>query len=221
SAVCGAGSGCVQPAAEIQVRDPAADGRDVPGLHHALHHLGAGRFQRRALHLRRRAGAVDACARDPGHSQRIRIGRSQTGHGDGADGAALAGPAGDPADASVAAQRGHDMSARRRTRPIDRIGVSLLSAVLLVWTLLPIYNIIRVSMQEKEEVLSTSVYPIAPSPHAFSVVFHQAFWLLETFWNQMSNSFFIGGTVAVLPVVIGYVASCIISRMRIRSGWML
>jgi hypothetical protein len=58
--------------------------------------------------------------------------------------------------------------------------VSLLSAVLLVWTLLPIYNIIRVSMQEKEEVLSTSVYPIAPSPHAFSVVFHQAFWLLET-----------------------------------------
>ena len=83
------------------------------------------------------------------------------------------------------------MSARRRARPIDRIGVTLLSALLLVWTLLPIYNIIRVSMQEKEEVLSTSVYPIAPSSHAFSVVFHQAFWLLETFWNQMSNSFFI------------------------------
>ena len=113
------------------------------------------------------------------------------------------------------------MTARRRTRVIDRIGVSLLSAVLLVWTLLPIYNIIRVSMQEKEEVLSTSVYPIAPSPHAFSVVFHQAFWLLETFWNQMSNSFFIGVAVALLTLAIGSLTSFTIGRMRIRNGWML
>jgi multiple sugar transport system permease protein len=113
------------------------------------------------------------------------------------------------------------MTARRRTRAIDRIGVSLLSAVLLVWTLLPIYNIIRVSMQEKEEVLSTSVYPIAPSSHAFSVVFRQAFWLLETFWNQMGNSFYIGIVVAFLVLAIGSLTSFTISRMRIRSGWML
>jgi multiple sugar transport system permease protein len=93
--------------------------------------------------------------------------------------------------------------------------------VLLVWTLLPIYNIIRVSMQEKEEVLSTSVYPIAPSTHAFNVVFHQAYWLLETFWNQMGNSFFIGVAVALLVLTIGSLTSFTISRMRIRSGWML
>ena len=99
--------------------------------------------------------------------------------------------------------------------------MTLLSVMLLVWTLLPIYNIIRVSMQEKEEVLSTSVYPIAPSSHAFSVVFHQAFWLLETFWNQMSNSFFIGVVVALLTLTIGSLTSFAISRMRIRSGWML
>src|SRR4029079_15914497 len=130
-------------------------GGDVPGLHHALHHLGAGRFLRRALHLRRRAGAVDACARALRDPQRVRTGRSQAGHGDGADGAAPADPAGDPADASVAAQRGHDMTAQRPNHAFDRaitsVGVWLLSAVLLVWTLLPIYNIIRVSIQEKEE----------------------------------------------------------------------
>ena len=113
------------------------------------------------------------------------------------------------------------MTAQRRGRAVDSIGVSLLSAVLLLWSLLPIYNIIRVSVQEKEEVLSTSVYPIAPSPHAFSVVFHQAFWLLETFWNQMGNSFFIGVGVALLTLTIGSLTSFTISRMRIRSGWML
>ena len=113
------------------------------------------------------------------------------------------------------------MTAQRRGRAIDSIGVSLLSAVLLLWSLLPIYNIIRVSMQEKEEVLSTSVFPIAPSPHAFSVVFRQAFWLLETFWNQMGNSFYIGVIVAFLVLAIGSLTSFTISRMRIRSGWML
>ncbi|WP_428666817.1 carbohydrate ABC transporter permease [Reyranella sp.] len=104
---------------------------------------------------------------------------------------------------------------------IGNIGAALLSVVLLVWTLLPIYNIIRVSMQDKEEVLSTSVYPIAPSTHAFSVVFHQSFWLLETFWNQMGNSFYIGIVVAFLTLAIGSLTSFTISRMRIRSGWML
>jgi len=113
------------------------------------------------------------------------------------------------------------MTAQRRARAINSIGVWLLSAVLLVWTLLPIYNIIRVSIQEKEEVLSTSVFPIAPSPHAFSVVFHQAYWLLETFWNQMGNSFYIGVVVALLVLAIGSLTSFTISRMRIRSGWML
>ena len=106
-------------------------------------------------------------------------------------------------------------------RAINSIGVWLLSAVLLIWTLLPIYNIIRVSIQEKEEVLSTSVFPVAPSPHAFGVVIHQTFWLLETFWNQMGNSFYIGIVVAFLTLAIGTLASFTISRMRIRSGWML
>src|SRR5262245_27668581 len=95
------------------------------------------------------------------------------------------------------------MTAHHRRRVINSIGVSSLSAVLLIWTLLPIYNIIRVSVQEKEEVLSTSIFPVAPSLHAFSVVFHQGFWLLETFWHQMGNSFVIGIVVALLTVTIG------------------
>src|SRR3954463_6903439 len=115
------------------------------------------------------------------------------------------------------AQRGD----RALNRALNSIGVWLLSAVLLIWTLLPIYNIVRVSIQEKEEVLSTSVYPIAPSSHAFSVVFHQAYWLLEAFWNQMGNSFYIGIVVALLTLTIGSLTSFTISRMRIRSGWML
>ena len=118
-------------------------------------------------------------------------------------------------------QRRDRTTAHRRSRALDRIGVWLLSAVLLLWTLLPIYNIIRVSVQDKEEVLSTSVFPVAPSPHAFEVVFRQTFWLLETFWSQMGNSFFIGIVVAFLTLSIGTLTSFTITRMRIKNGWML
>ena len=113
------------------------------------------------------------------------------------------------------------MSRARRARVIDRIGVASLSAVLLVWTLLPLYNMVRVALQEKEDVFSTYVFPVAPSLHAFSVVFHQSFWLLAKFWDQMGNSFFIGIIVALLTLTIGTLTSFTIGRMRIRSGWML
>jgi multiple sugar transport system permease protein len=113
------------------------------------------------------------------------------------------------------------MNRARLARLTDNAWVSLLSVVLLIWTLVPIYNIIRVSLQEKEEVLSTSVWPVAPSFHAFRVVFAQSFWLLKTFWSQMGNSFYIGVTVALLTLAIGTLTSFTISRMRIKNGWML
>jgi multiple sugar transport system permease protein len=112
----------------------------------------------------------------------------------------------------------------RRARFRDRmtsLAAGLLSAVLLVWTLVPLYNMVRVSLQEREEVLSNSVVPVAPSLHAFETVFHSAYWLLEHFWGQMGNSFYIGVAVAGLTLIIGTLTSFTITRMRIRNGWML
>ncbi len=109
----------------------------------------------------------------------------------------------------------------RHARYASNAGVALLSAVLLIWTFLPIYNIIRVSLQEKEEVLSTSIWPLAPSLSAFDTVFRQSYWLLKTFWSQMGNSFYIGISVALLTLTIGTLTSFVIGRMRIRNAWML
>jgi multiple sugar transport system permease protein len=52
-------------------------------------------------------------------------------------------------------------------------------------------------------------------------VFHSAYWLLEHFWGQMGNSFYIGVAVAGLTLIIGTLTSFTITRMRIRNGWML
>ncbi len=109
----------------------------------------------------------------------------------------------------------------RLSRGVTHATGAIVSIVLLIWTLLPIYNIIRVSMQAKEEVLSTSVVPLEPTLIAFQTVYNQSYWLLKSFWRQMGNSFYIGVTVALLTLTIGTLTSFVIGRMRIRSGWML
>ena len=112
-------------------------------------------------------------------------------------------------------------STLRLRRHASHVGVAIVSVILLLWTLLPVYNIIRVSLQAKEDVLSTSVLPTSISAFAFDTVFHQAYWLLKTFWSQMGNSFYIGVTVSLLTLAIGSLTSFVIGRMRVRSGWML
>ncbi len=109
----------------------------------------------------------------------------------------------------------------RASRWFSHAVVAIISLVLLFWTLLPIYNIIRVSLQAKEEVLSTSVLPLAPSLIAFETVFRQSYWLLQSFWNQMGNSFYIGVAVSLLTLAIGSLTSFVIGRMRTTKGWML
>ena len=50
----------------------------------------------------------------------------------------------------------------RLNRHACTAGVWLFSILLLIWTMLPLYNMVRVSLQEKEDVLSTYVWPLAP-----------------------------------------------------------
>jgi multiple sugar transport system permease protein len=109
----------------------------------------------------------------------------------------------------------------RLDRRLASVGVGLLSVVLIVWSVLPLYNMVRVALQEKEDVFSTSVIPTHPSWHSFQTVFEESYWLLASFWGQMGNSFYIGVAVAFLVLAIGTLTSFTISRMRLRHGWLL
>jgi multiple sugar transport system permease protein len=109
----------------------------------------------------------------------------------------------------------------RRNRLAVEIAAAVLSALLLVWTLVPLYNMVRVALQEKEDVFSSSIIPESPTLHSFWTVFKESYWLLANFWGQMANSFYIGVTVATLTLIIGALAAFTIGRMRFKQGWML
>lgn len=99
--------------------------------------------------------------------------------------------------------------------------VGILGVFLIVWSLLPLYNMIRVALQEKEDVLASQVFPANPNLHSFETVIHEAYWLLANFWGQMRLSFWIGIVVMMLTLTIGLLTSFTIGRMRIRQGWLL
>jgi len=112
-------------------------------------------------------------------------------------------------------------SRARFDRRLTELGIGVLSVVLLIWTLVPMYNMVRVALQGKEDVFSSNVVPTAPTLDSFRTAIDESYWLLENFWGQMGNSLYIGLTVAFLTLAIGTLTSFTISRMRIRRGWML
>jgi len=111
--------------------------------------------------------------------------------------------------------------AARRWRYASNAGAALLSVVLLLWTLTPIYNIIMVSLESEGDVAVTTIWPSKPSTESFWVVLTEGHWYLEAFWHQFGNSVFLAAMVTLLVLLIGSLTSFSISRMRIRNGWMI
>jgi multiple sugar transport system permease protein len=112
---------------------------------------------------------------------------------------------------------GHHVMRRR----LDQTGAIALGLGLVIWTILPLYNMVMISLEAKEDVFASNIMPQAPTLDAFRTVFDEGFWLLANFWHQMGNSFFIGVAVTVIVLTIGSLTSFAIGRMRIRYGWLL
>jgi multiple sugar transport system permease protein len=96
-----------------------------------------------------------------------------------------------------------------------------LGALILFWTLTPIYNIINVALESRGDVFTTTIWPANPSVESFWIVFTQGYWYLEYFWHQFGNSLYIGVATVVITLMIGSLASFSIGRMRLKQGWLV
>jgi multiple sugar transport system permease protein len=124
---------------------------------------------------------------------------------------------------SVAAASGELALARRRhrrRRVLIEAGSVILAVILLIWSLIPVYNMFLIALdpEEGEIEFSGNIWPPEPSLDAFGVVLTQADRYLEQFWQQFGNSLFIGLMTMVLTVLIGSLAGFAASRMRLGKG---
>jgi multiple sugar transport system permease protein len=109
-----------------------------------------------------------------------------------------------------------------RTRRIwGEVAALSFAVLLLLWTLIPIYNIIAVSLEPHGDVFTNDIFPRNPSFESFWIVITQGYWYLEYFWRQFENSIYIGVATVFFTLAIGSLASFAIGRMRIRYGWLV
>ena len=108
----------------------------------------------------------------------------------------------------------------RRRRVLIEAGSVMLGIVLLIWSLIPVYNMFLIALdpEEGEIEFTGNIWPPEPSLDAFGVVLTQADRYLEHFWQQFGNSLFIGLMTMLLTVLIGSLAGFAASRMRLGHG---
>jgi multiple sugar transport system permease protein len=98
----------------------------------------------------------------------------------------------------------------------------ILGIALLIWSLTPVYNMLLIALDRDEGDIEFEgiVWPPDPSLHSFYTVVTQGYWLVEDFWRQFGNSFFIGLMTMVLTVLIGSLASFAVGRLRVGRHWL-
>ena len=109
----------------------------------------------------------------------------------------------------------------RRRRYLANAASLLLAAVLVVWTLAPIYNMVMIALKQSGDVFSEHIWPAQPSLDSFRVVFAEGHWYLQNFWRQFGNSVYIAAMTTILTLLLGSMTSFSIGRMRILYGWVV
>ena len=126
------------------------------------------------------------------------------------------------ADARLASRAlSRTQSSVRLRRYLRNVGTVALSAVIVVWTLAPIYNMVLISLEPEGDVFTDHIWPRVASVESFWGVLTQGHWYLEHFWRQFANSFYMGAMTTILTLAIASLTSFSIGRMRIRHGWLV
>jgi len=109
---------------------------------------------------------------------------------------------------------------RRWQRLAAAAGSATLAAALLIWTLLPIYNMFLIALdpEEGEIEFAGNLWTPEPSLDGFIDVVTQHARYLENYWYQFGNSLIIGVLTTLLTLAIGSLAAFAVSRMRSAVG---
>lgn len=105
----------------------------------------------------------------------------------------------------------------RLRRALGEAASVALGLVLLVWSLLPVYNMLLVALdpEEGETEFAGLIWPPEPSLESFRVVLVGGYWFIEQFWQKFGNSLYIGLTTMILTLAIGSLASFALGRTRL------
>jgi multiple sugar transport system permease protein len=120
---------------------------------------------------------------------------------------------------ALAARRARLQQISRRT--LSGIAAAAFGIVLLVWTLLPVYNMLLIALDEEGDEFTGAIWPNEANLDGFASLWNEDTFLLEHFWHRFGNSIYMGLATMLLTVLIGSLASFALGRMRLRGSWVI
>lgn len=93
-----------------------------------------------------------------------------------------------------------------------------LAAIVLIWTLLPFYHMVVLSLTPKDEAFAGRLWPDRPTLENYGIVLTQADFYLQSFWRQLANSVFAAVMTCAIVLTVASFASFAIGRLKVRYG---
>jgi multiple sugar transport system permease protein len=110
----------------------------------------------------------------------------------------------------------------RLRRVLVEMGSAVLGAVILIWSLIPVYNMFLVALDPVgHNEFAGEIWPPHPTLAPFVALWTEGVDDVEDIWSQFGNSIYIGFLVMALTVLVGSLASFAIGRMRLVKEWTL
>jgi multiple sugar transport system permease protein len=103
-------------------------------------------------------------------------------------------------------------------RVLSEAGFLLVGLAILIWTLLPLYHMVMLSLTPVSDAFAGRFWPDNPTLENFRIVFTEEHFFLQNFWIQLWNSIFVALATMVMVLVVASLASFAIGRLKLRYG---
>ncbi|MBK1787473.1 carbohydrate ABC transporter permease [Prauserella cavernicola] len=110
---------------------------------------------------------------------------------------------------------------KTRRSALSTTALVAVGVLLAVWTLLPVYHMLVVSLSPSDELFAGRLWPEDPTLTAFSTVLTEGDFTVERFWLQLWNSLFVAVVSAVGVLAIATLAAFAVARLRPRWAGLL
>ncbi len=91
-------------------------------------------------------------------------------------------------------------------------------ALVLVWTLFPVYYMLTLSLVPEEDLFKPSLYVAHPTVNNYAMTVKQSNYLVSQFWAQLWNSVSIALMTTLAVLVVGTLGSFALARIRFRGS---
>ena len=109
----------------------------------------------------------------------------------------------------------------RLRRGLVETGSIVLGVILLIWSLIPVYNMFLVALDPQgHNEFTYEIWPAHPTLAAFAALWNGDDEDVRDIWPAFGNSLVIGVLVMTLTLFVSSLASFAIGRMRLFRDWM-